>query len=83
MSVEFEIVTDHISLTYLKGLRAGPSKLARASSQLAQFKFKVTHLAGKKNSAADAISRTTELQTDPLTANEDARFHANDCMAYA
>ena len=31
-NVEFEIVTDHISLTYLKSLRAGPSKLARSSS---------------------------------------------------
>ena len=77
-NVEFEIVTDHISLTYLKGLRAGPSKLARASAQLAQFKFKVTHLAGKKNSAADAISRTTDLQTDPLTAHEAARFQVDD-----
>ena len=27
-NVEFKIVTDHISLTYLKGLQAGPSKLA-------------------------------------------------------
>jgi len=26
---EFEIVTDHISLTYLKNLHSGPSKLAR------------------------------------------------------
>ena len=77
-NVEFEIVTDHISLTYLKGLRAGPSKLARASAQLAQFRFKVTHLAGKSNSAADSISRMTDLQTDPLTAHEAARFVTDD-----
>jgi len=47
INTEFEIVTDHISLTYLKNLRAGPSKLARASVQLSQFKFRVCYLAGK------------------------------------
>ena len=30
-NVEFEVITDHISLTYLKNLRSGPSKLARDS----------------------------------------------------
>ena len=68
INAEFAIVTDHISLTYLQNLRSGPSKLARASVQLSQFKFKIKHLAGKKNSAADAISRTKDLPTDPLTA---------------
>jgi len=68
INAEFEIVTDHISLTYLKNLRSGPSKLARASVKLSQFKFKIKHLAGKKNSAADAISRTENLPTDTLTA---------------
>ena len=70
---EFEIVTDHISLTYLKNLRAGPSKLARASVQLSQFKFKVNHLAGRKNSAADALSRTEGLATDLLTTESETR----------
>ena len=68
INTEFEILTDHISLTYLKNLRSGPSKLARASVQLSQFKFKVTHLAGKKNSAADVFSQTEDLPTDTLTA---------------
>jgi len=67
---EFEIVTDYISLTYLKNLRSGPSKLATASVQLSLFKFKVNHLAGRKNSAADALSLTENLPTDPLTAEE-------------
>jgi len=74
---KFEIVTDHISLTYLKNLRAGPSKLARAIVQLSQFKFKVNHLAGRKNSAADALSRTEGLTTDPLTAESETR-HEED-----
>ena len=86
-NTEFEIVTDHISLTYIKNLRFGPSKLVRASLLLNQFKFKVTHLAGRNNSAADSISRTTDLQTDPLTAFEAARFQADDatdlCLDYA
>ena len=73
MNNDFEIVTDHISLTYLKNLRSGPSQLARASVQLSQFKFKVNHLAGRKNSAADALSRTENLPTDPLTAKAENR----------
>ena len=47
-NVQFEVITDHISLTYLKNLRAGPSKLARASVLLSQFTFHIRHLAGKK-----------------------------------
>jgi len=63
INTEFEIVTDHISLTYLKNFSEGPSKLARASVQLSPFKFRVCHIAGKKHSAADAISRTENLPT--------------------
>ena len=32
------------------------------------------HLAGKANSAADAISRTEGLETDPLTVSEADRY---------
>jgi len=71
LNEEFEIVTGHISLTDLKNIRSGPSKLARTSvtaHELSQFKFKVpTHLTGKKNCAAYAISRTEDLQSDVLT----------------
>jgi len=35
---------------------------------MARLNLKQKHLAGKKNSAADAISRTEGLPTDPLTA---------------
>jgi len=73
INTEFKIVTDHISLAYLKNLQSGPSKLARASVQLSQFKFKFVHLAGKKNAAADIISRTKNLLTDALTATVKAR----------
>ena len=45
---------------------------------LNQFRYKIVHLAGKKNSAADSISRTINLQTDPLTAHENERFHVDD-----
>ena len=79
INTEFEIVTDHISLTYLKKLRSGPSKLARASVQLSQFKFRVIHLAGKANSAADSISRTEGLEPDPLTVLEADR-HQDDTI---
>jgi len=80
IKTEFEIVTDHISLTYLKNLRAGPSKLARVSVQLSQYKFRVCHLAGKKNSAIDAISRTENLPTDALTAKAEARYEDDDIL---
>jgi len=71
---DFEIVTDHVSLTYIQNLRFGTSKLVRASLLLNQFRYKIVHLAGKKNSAADVISRTDQLQTDPLTEHEANRF---------
>ena len=48
--------------------------MARVSVQLSQFKFRVCHLTGKKNSAADAISRTENLPTDALTAEAEARY---------
>ena len=71
---EFEIVTDHVSVTYIQNLRFGTSKLVRASLLLNQFWYKIVHPAGKKNSAADGISRTDQLQTDPLTEHEANRF---------
>jgi len=77
-NTEFEIVTDHISFTYIRNLRFGPSKLVRASLLLNQFRFKVTHLAGRKNSAADSLSRTDDLQMDPLTLHENSRFQTDD-----
>ena len=77
---EFDIVTDHISLTYIQNLRFGPSKLVRASLLLNQYRFRITHLAGRQNSAADAISRTTNLQADPLTQHEAARFHEDSAL---
>ena len=80
INTEFEIVTDHISLTYLKNLHAGPSKLARACIQLSQFKFRVCHLASKKNSATDAISRTEDLPTDAVMAKAEARYKDDDIL---
>jgi len=80
INTEFEIVMDHISLTYLKNLRAGPSKSARASVQLSQFKFRLCRLAGKINSPADAISRTENLPTDPLMAKGKARYEDDDIL---
>ena len=82
-NTEFEIVTDHVSLTYIRNLRFGPSKLVRASLLLNQFQFKVTHLAGKKNSAADSISRTTDLQTDPLTEYEMNRDQTDESRVHS
>ena len=88
INAEFEIVMDHISRTYLKNLHVGPSKLARASMQLSQFKFKVCHLAGKKNSATDAISRTENLPTYTVTAEAEVIYMRNttywtsNCSSY-
>ena len=79
-NTEFEIVTDHVTLTYIKNLRFGPSKLVRASLLLNQFKFRISHIGGRQNSACDAISRTIDLQTDPLTAHEANRFQADSAM---
>ena len=73
---EFQVKTDHLSLTYLNNLRFGTSRLVRAAVLLSQFKFKVIHTPGRTNVVADAISRIQDLEPDPLTTYQQNRHCA-------
>lgn len=54
---EVEVFTDHMSLRWLSTLKTGSSKLARYSLLMSQYNLKITHIPGKQNSIADALSR--------------------------
>ena len=55
---EFEIVTDHISLTYLHKMKlSNNNRLARWALFLQGYRFKITYKKGETLTAADAISR--------------------------
>ena len=56
--VEFDIVTDHKALTSMLQCQDTTSKLARWSTDLYAYNFKVHHKAGKDLTNADGLSRT-------------------------
>jgi len=72
-NTHFEVLSDHISLTYIRNLKFGTSRLVRASIMLSQYDFSIRHLSGKSNRATDAISRIPNLEADDLTLQEQQR----------
>jgi len=76
-NTKFEILSDHVILTYLQNLRFGPSRLVRASIFLSQYDFTIKHVAGRANAVADAISRITDIKADDLTIYQEQR-HSDD-----
>ena len=67
INTKFEVLSDHVSLTYIRNLKFGTSRLVRASILLSQYDFTIKHLPGKTNTAADALSRVPNIQADNLT----------------
>ena len=67
INTKFEVLSDHVSLTYIRNLKFGTSRLVRASILLSQYDFTIKHLSGKTNTAADALSRVPNIQADSLT----------------
>src|ERR1700722_3321998 len=64
---QFEIETDHNSLTYLKTKKDLTGRLGRWAEHLQQFLFTIKYRKGKKNAVADALSRLPI----PLSMNEE------------
>ena len=57
LGAEFELQTDHRPLVWLQTKKDCRGKLGRWALRLAEFTFKIRHVAGKDNTAADALSR--------------------------
>ena len=56
---KFSVVTDHMSLKWLKTLNNPSGRLARWAMQLSCFNFEVCHRQGKLNVVPDALSRVS------------------------
>ena len=54
----FELETDHMPLTYMKGSASKNARLTRWSLFLQDYNFAITHIRGKDNVCADYISRS-------------------------
>jgi hypothetical protein len=66
---EFEVVTDHVSLTFLQKMKLSTnSRLTRWAMFLQGYKFKVTYKPGVALTSADAISRMDNLPP-PVSIN--------------
>ena len=89
-NTHFDIYTDHIALKWLQSVKQMTGRLARWSLLLQGYDFTIYHRPGKKNTAADALSRreydsdqgeivNTEI-TEPvpvLTIDEDLSQSSN------
>ena len=73
---EFEIVTDHVSLTYLNKIKLSTNnRLTRWALYMQGYKFKITYKKGSKMTAADALSRIPRPVTNQnveVTADDDS-----------
>ena len=73
-NTDFEVFTDHISLTWLQKIKLASGRLARWSLRLQEYRFKITHRPGIKNQNADTLSRPY-ANIDP---NDDAASNSDD-----
>ena len=58
----FTLLSDHDSLKYHKTMPHLSGRLARWIEKMAEFDYKIEHIAGVKNVVADALSRRSDLQ---------------------
>lgn len=72
---EFEIVTDHVSLTFLNKMKlASNNRLTRWALFLQPYKFKITYKKGIHMTSADALSRIprhTNPQEEEVSEDQD------------
>ena len=57
LGAEFDLLTDHRPLVWLQAKKDCRGKLGRWALRLAEYNFKIHHVAGKDNEDADALSR--------------------------
>jgi hypothetical protein len=59
---QFVVLTDHANLTFWKHPRKLNDRTARWHAKLQDYDFKIHHVKGKVNSAADALSRADDME---------------------
>ena len=72
----FEVLTDHISLTWMDSLKLGTGRLYRWALQLQEYSFDVTHVKGQLHVLADAMSRIKY----PKDSKDDAEKEFDDLL---
>lgn len=60
----FKLYTDHKPLIWLANLKEPNSKLIRWKIKLNEYEFDISHLQGKENKVADALSRIRETNVN-------------------
>lgn len=74
---KFQLRTDHKPLIWLSNLKEPNSKLIRWKIKLNEYQFDISHLEGKENKVADALSRLKEIN-----ALEKKRYKCELCDKY-
>ena len=67
MEQPFIIETNHKNLTYWKAPKKLTGRTARWHEKLQDYNFKITHISGKTNTPADALSRPNGWDIQELT----------------
>ena len=57
---EFTVLSDHAPLQWLDRVKTSNQRLLRWSLMLQEYKFTISHIAGKMNIVSDALSRSDE-----------------------
>jgi hypothetical protein len=75
----FQIVTDHLTLSYLKSMRlSGNSRLARWALALQPYQYRVCYKKGSRNLLADALSRDENAPVVPQEVQPTTPQRANE-----
>ena len=80
MHNSFTLMTDHISLTWLKTIKNTHGRLFRWSILLQAYDMKILHKSGKTNLPADALSRREYPPPPPEDPDDDV---VNDALNFA
>ena len=62
----FTLLSDHDSLKYHKSMPHLSGRLARWIEKMAEFDYRIEHIAGAKNIVADALSRRADLKDEEM-----------------
>ncbi|CAB0038284.1 unnamed protein product [Trichogramma brassicae] len=75
---EFNVITDHSALQWLRNLKDPTGRLARWALEMQQWNFRVIHRKGALMKVADALSRLNESEEVELAALSEEVGDTND-----